>query len=654
MRAALLAVLLAVGCRVEPAPLEEARAPLINDGRADEVFGQPDFATSVPPLSVSAVTTSRPSGVTTDGTFRNPYLFVADREAHRVLLLSPFGDGFSFSAVYGQTSVVSSLPNLGNPDPSKTSLHTPSAVAYVGALSELAGSMNWIAVADTVNHRVLVATNLFGWFPPYVAGQGGDFASAIPSRGGIHAGSLSGPTGVAFDPTVIPPRLYVADTGHHRILRFEGANYLTATTCIGQPSCTLGAENAGATVSASTLSSPGGLCGWFLTTNVGDPMRGLWVADTGNHRVLHLPSGGGPADFVIGQPDFTSNKPNAFGASGRSLRGPSAVTVDPVGNVWVADTGNHRVLRFKKGTTIPDRVLGQPTFESLAAPVTASETTLYLPGGVAFGSNGDIYVADTGGSRVLRYHVDCATDSCSDGDPCTDDFCDAFARCYHSLNVYSKECSPYSCATPQRRCNGSCDATRPCRPGFSCVNGRCVQKCAVDAQCPTGHCSDGVCCATACPGVCESCNVYGREGTCTIVGDGSAPTPPKACPGGSSGCSRACDGVHRDACSDDRKGTSCGEPLCKDGRAVLVGSCDGAGRCLADVKGCAPYTCDRAACRTRCDYDHDCVPGARCQVGVCTVTVSSGGGCGLSRPEPVGLAALALVLGLGAARRRRR
>lgn len=637
-----------------------AAAPLIDEGRADGVFGQPDFSSGDPPVTVSQFTTTHPTFVATDTSYRSSsYVLVADREAHRALLLSVASGTWGFSGLYGQSSVNGSLPNQGLPQPAQLTLHTPMAAAFATSIAEVPGTLNWVAVADTANHRVLVSNNFGGgWSPTMLVGQDGDFTTAIPSKGGVTASSLDQPSGVAFDPNVLPARLYVSDTGHHRILRFDAVSSPkpSASVVFGQPSFVASDPNGGEPgPNARGLSSPGGIYGWFLTTNLGDPLRGLWVADTGNHRVIHV-ANSGVADFVLGQPDLTSNKPNAFGASARSLRGPSAVTVDPVGNVWVADTGNHRVLRFKKGATTADAVLGQPDFSTVSPPTTTSARTLYLPSGVAVNGNGDVYVADTGASRVLRFSVDCAKPgACDDGDPCTDDFCDPTYRCYHSLSTFSKECAPYTCTIAQRRCAGSCDTTHPCSPGNTCVGARCLRLCAADAQCPSKHCADGVCCDSACTGVCESCRLFGREGTCTAVPAGSVPTDPKSCPGGATGCSHACNGVDRDRCQNDPAASTCGVSSCKDGVETPLGKCDGLGTCVTAPKSCAPYACTAAACRGRCDFDHDCVAGARCVDGACVTTRPAGGGCGLA---PAGQASAVLGLlaalgSLGLARRRR-
>jgi hypothetical protein len=75
----------------------------------------------------------------------------------------------------------------------------------------------------------------------------------------------------------------------------------------------------------------------------------LYVADRGNHRVLRFDqpqANGQSADLVLGQPNFTSNACNSGAVSASSLCEPFGLAVDFRADLFVADRGNNRVLRF--------------------------------------------------------------------------------------------------------------------------------------------------------------------------------------------------------------------------------------------------------------------------------------------------------------------
>ena len=177
------------------------------------------------------------------------------------------------------------------------------------------------------------------------------------------------------------------------------------------PSLWLGAEPVGgltlpaAMPTASQLYAPRGV--WL------DDER-LIAADTGNHRLL-IWSGPidrqpwhGPADVVLGQPDFRSEGAQAGGRGPeRGLRLPTGVLVVD-GRLVVADAWNHRILVWDEVPTrsdvAPDVVLGQ------ADPVEVEENrggrcgplTFYWPFGIAMVGD-TFYVADTGNRRVLAW-----------------------------------------------------------------------------------------------------------------------------------------------------------------------------------------------------------------------------------------------------------
>ena len=113
-------------------------------------------------------------------------------------------------------------------------------------------------------------------------------------------------------------------------------------------------------------------------------------------------------DFVTG----TIRPPPSAGAPvPGTLSGPQGVALDVSNVVYVADTANNRILKFRQAVTLPNP-LSTPnaaetngTYEplTLAPAVPALFATFNAPAGVAVATNGDIYVADTGNNLIKRY-----------------------------------------------------------------------------------------------------------------------------------------------------------------------------------------------------------------------------------------------------------
>lgn len=212
--------------------------------------------------------------------------------------------------------------------------------------------------------------------------------------------------------------LWVADTGHHRLLgwpAFPREDGVPAKLLIGQPTFAREGRNAKGEPGPATLNVPTGVaaCG-----------KGIALADGWNHRVLlwhETPRRHNqPADLVLGQADFRSVEPN------RGRDQPAADTLFwPFGvawngaRLWVADTGNRRVLMWNglptRSGQPADLVLGQKRFscrdENAGGPADAG--SMRWPHGIAFLGAG-VFVADAGNNRVMVWQRPPSTD----GQPC--------------------------------------------------------------------------------------------------------------------------------------------------------------------------------------------------------------------------------------------
>ncbi len=137
--------------------------------------------------------------------------------------------------------------------------------------------------------------------------------------------------------------------------------------------------------------------------------RKVFVCDERNNRVLRYASAaslanGTAAEAVLGQPDFTTSV--SASVSSQSMSRPSAVFVDRLGRLWVADRSNGRVLRFSDASNIAshsaaDRVYGQLDFTSDQYAVSASR--MVNPTGVWVDASDRLWVADDASCRILRF-----------------------------------------------------------------------------------------------------------------------------------------------------------------------------------------------------------------------------------------------------------
>ncbi len=231
------------------------------------------------------------------------------------------------------------------------------------------------------------------------------------ASGAVTGNNVYHASGLAVDRSLTPNPVYVFDSGNNRILGFRSMESKTADRAFGQPDAVSSAPNGDC--NRGMFGKPGAttlcLTSFPVGTNVAeqwmrhhldvDAAGNLYVADVYNDRVLvyFAPfsadktggKGDAVADLVIGQADFTSNGPNRSRGKGKpdasslhiSLGGfdhvaSRGVSVDAAGNVWVADTFNYRVLRFPKGKTEADLVLGQTDFTTARAEPDLKKATL--------------------------------------------------------------------------------------------------------------------------------------------------------------------------------------------------------------------------------------------------------------------------------------
>ncbi len=405
----------------------EYATPLTTDVTADLVLGQYDFIhngsnrTKAKGLNFPSSAGLFPTLGTAVDAF--DHVYVTDFGNNRVLGWRNAGalvNGQPADLVIGQPDFISYLINQGAANiPAADTLNGPVAVATDGAGN--------LYVADYNNNRMLEYTTPFSDCSsfPCVGGPANIvFGIDATGKNFTTAGTCSAPTAtdlcqpawIAIDAS---GDVYISDNGFGRVLEYNnplGSNppNVTADLVFGIDSTGKNFTARGgptAKLSAIGIDSPVGLA---LDAN-----GNLYVADNQFDRVLEFnnPLGSNPpnvtADLVFGV-DSTGKNFNSIGTCGGTdeigLCFPIGLALDGNGNLYVTSSGRNQVVEYNNPlgsnspNVIPDLAFGPYNgypCSYTASPVSATE--LCNPGGLAFDTQGNLFVVDTGNNRVVVY-----------------------------------------------------------------------------------------------------------------------------------------------------------------------------------------------------------------------------------------------------------
>lgn len=304
---------------------------------------------------------NRPTSVAVD---RNGNIFFADSLNNRVRRINPQG---IITTIAGTS--VNGFRGDNGPG-TAAQLNSPEGVAV-----DAAGN---VFIGDTENHRVRKVTPQ--GIITTVAGSdtgSGDNGPAVQAR-------LFQPAGIALDAS---GNVYISDSNNHRVRVVSPAGNIQ--TVAGNGSAGYSGDNGIAT--SAQLFSPGGLAV--------DRSGALFIADTGNHVIRRVASG--VITTVAGTGDFGKDG-DAGPPTMARLFNPSAVAFDRQGNLYIADAGNNRIRIVSNGVirTFAGEPSGLPGFAGDNGPAAAA--SFDYPIALAIDDAGNVYVSDYLNNRIRR------------------------------------------------------------------------------------------------------------------------------------------------------------------------------------------------------------------------------------------------------------
>ncbi len=126
----------------------------------------------------------------------------------------------------------------------------------------------------------------------------------------------------------------------------------------------------------------------------------IFIADTNNHRIRRVDAVSGNITTVAGTGTYGYSGDNGT-ATSAMLHGPYGVAVDSGGNIFIADTGNNCIRRVDTAGIITT-VAGTGTADFGGDNGTATSAKLYNPRGVTVDSGGNIFIDDAGNQRIRK------------------------------------------------------------------------------------------------------------------------------------------------------------------------------------------------------------------------------------------------------------
>ncbi len=187
--------------------------------------------------------------------------------------------------------------------------------------------------------------------------------------------------------------VYFSETGSEIIRKLSTSGMLTTVAGNLTNGYTHDGGQSGVLATSTGLSSPSGI---FL-----DNLGNLFIADSGNHQIRKVNTAGIITTVAGSGIGFPRKSGDGGVATNAKLYNPAAVAVDGSGKTYIADTDNYSVrLVDTDGIITTIAGTGSPYFSGDSGLATSSQ--LFQPHDVITDAAGNIYIADSGNHRIRK------------------------------------------------------------------------------------------------------------------------------------------------------------------------------------------------------------------------------------------------------------
>ena len=342
--------------------------PVLAPGQIDTVAGDADWIYQGDGGPATKSPIFLPTGVVADASGN---IFLSDSQNNRI------------RRVDAQTGIISTIAGTGSPGyqgdgvpAAQTMVNTPAGLVLDGA-----GNLYFADTGNYIVRRIDVSTGIITTVAgtPGVQGYSGDGGAAAQAR-------LSFPQSVTFDAA---GDLLIADTSNNAVREVDAVTGKIRTIA---GTGTAGYNGDGQAATSAQLNSP-----WSVV--VGQD-GSVYIADLFNNRVRKV-STGGTITTVAG----TATRGflgDGEAATGAELSQPTALALDPAGDLYIADSDNNRVREIHAVSGVIETISGTSSEEFVGDAGPANLAGLYGPDALFFDAGGNLLVADMFHNRVRR------------------------------------------------------------------------------------------------------------------------------------------------------------------------------------------------------------------------------------------------------------